>query len=59
MSISWIEKLLQAPIHDHRKFVIWRILAPYLINVRRLSDKESFDTIGQWLFKCNELETGF
>jgi hypothetical protein len=34
--------------------VVWRILAAYLINVRKLSDKESFDIIRQWLLKCNE-----
>jgi hypothetical protein len=28
---------------------------PYLINVRKLSYKETFDTIRQWLLKCNEL----
>jgi Primase X len=43
------------PISDYRKLVVWRILAPYLINVKKLSDKESFDTINQWLLKCNEL----
>jgi hypothetical protein len=31
-TISWIEKLLQTPIDDYRKFVVWRILSPYLIN---------------------------
>ena len=36
--ILWIEKLLRNPIPDHRKYVIWRILAPYLINIRKLSD---------------------
>jgi hypothetical protein len=53
--IFWIERLLNVSIHDHRKFVVWRILAPYLTNVRRLSYKESFGTIRQWLLKCNEL----
>jgi hypothetical protein len=40
----------------YRKCCIWRILAPYLINVKRLSFEESFDRINQWLYKCNELE---
>ena len=30
-TISWIEKLLQTQIDDHRKFVVWRILVPYPI----------------------------
>lgn len=29
--IWWIEKLLQTPIDDYRKFAIWRILSPLLI----------------------------
>jgi hypothetical protein len=35
--IPWIEKLLQTPIQDYRKFSGWRILSPYLMNVKRLS----------------------
>lgn len=54
-SILWIEKLLQLSIHEHRKFVVWRILAPYLTNIRKLSYEESFDTTMQWLVRCNEL----
>ena len=36
-TISWIEKLLETPLDDHRKFVVWRILSPYLINIRNCS----------------------
>jgi hypothetical protein len=36
--INWIEKLLQTPLADHRKYCIWRILSPYLLNKRRLSN---------------------
>jgi hypothetical protein len=32
-SIDWIERLLQTPLPEHRKYCIWRILAPYFINV--------------------------
>jgi hypothetical protein len=35
---------------------IWRILAPYLINVRNLSYKEAFDVISNWLDKCSKLK---
>ena len=31
--VQWIEKLLKTPIEDHRKFSLWRILVPYLVNV--------------------------
>jgi hypothetical protein len=53
--IGWIEKLLQIPIPDHRKYAIWRILAPYLINIRKMSESEAFRIIVEWLYKCNSL----
>jgi hypothetical protein len=55
-SILWIERLLQTPLPKFRKYCIWRILAPYLVNVKHLSFEESFDIIDKWLDKCNELE---
>jgi hypothetical protein len=54
-TIWWIEKLLQTPIDDDRKFVIWRILIPYLINIRMLAGEEANKTISSWLDKCNSL----
>jgi hypothetical protein len=44
------------PISDHRKYCIWRILGPYLINVKHLSVEESYNIIEKWLCKCNDLE---
>ena len=32
----WIEKLLQTPLDDYRKFVVWRILALYLITMENV-----------------------
>jgi hypothetical protein len=32
--ITWIEKLLLTPVGDGRKYCIWRIFAPYLVNVK-------------------------
>lgn len=54
--IGWIERLLQSPIADHRKYCMWRILAPYLVNARRLSDDEALSVVMTWLDKCNEVE---
>jgi len=34
-TIWWIEKLIQTPIDDYRKFAVWRILVPYLIDIRK------------------------
>ena len=54
-TIWWIEKRLQTPIDDYRKFAVWRILIPYLINIRRLSDDEANEMICSWLDKCRVL----
>ena len=54
-TISWIEKLLQTPIADHRKYAIWRILVPYLFNVRKLPDSEVISIVQVWLDKCNSV----
>jgi hypothetical protein len=35
-SIDWIEQLLQTPLPEHRKYCIWRIFTPYLINIKHL-----------------------
>jgi hypothetical protein len=47
---------LKTPIPDHRKYCIWRILAPYLINVKHLSFDDSYEKIYQWLDRCNKLK---
>ena len=54
--IHWIEKLLTMPIADYRKYCIWRILAPYLINIKKLEDEQAANTIKEWLQKCNSVK---
>jgi hypothetical protein len=56
-SIPWIEKLLQTPIVDNRKYVIWRILVPYLFNIKMLSETEASEIIQTWLNKCHVLRS--
>jgi hypothetical protein len=53
--VSWIERLLQTPLPDYRKYSIWRILAPYLLNIRKLTEQETTDIIKDWLNRCNQL----
>ncbi|MGC1931266.1 MAG: hypothetical protein WA667_20030, partial [Candidatus Nitrosopolaris sp.] len=53
--IQYIETLLQIPIPDHRKYALWRIIAPYLINVRKLSHEVATSIIRMWLNKCDKL----
>jgi hypothetical protein len=52
----WIENLLNKPIDANRYYCTWRILAPYLINVRGLSRQEALDIIQSWLDKCNSVK---
>jgi hypothetical protein len=56
-SIQWIDKLLQTPIEDYRKNAVSLILAPYLINIRKVPVTGSFSTIEGWLNKCASLRT--
>jgi hypothetical protein len=46
-SIDWIERLLQRPLADYRKYCLWRILAPYVINVKHLPSVYSYNKIYQ------------
>ncbi|MFL6399443.1 MAG: DNA primase noncatalytic subunit PriX [Nitrososphaeraceae archaeon] len=50
-----IEKLLETPIDDYRKNAVNLILAPYLINIKKLSYDAASDKINGWLTKCGEL----
>jgi hypothetical protein len=54
-SIYWIEQLIKTPIDDHRKYCIWRILTPYLLNIRKLSEQQCYDIIKEWLESCSKL----
>jgi hypothetical protein len=54
-SIHWIDSLLETPIEDHRKYSVWRIVAPYLINIRKLSHMEAFNIIRDWLNRCSKI----
>jgi hypothetical protein len=54
--IPWIETLLQIPISDHRKYALWRVLAPYLINIKKLSYEDALSVIRVWLDKCDKIK---
>ena len=53
MTIWWIEKILQTAIDNYRKFAVWYILVPYLINIRQLSGDGANNTIQRCLDKCH------
>jgi hypothetical protein len=54
-NISWIEKLLQMPIEDHRKYALWRIVFPYLFNIKNMSNSGVASIVRTWLDNCAEL----
>lgn len=51
--IDWIERLLHIPIEDYRKDCLWRIIGPYLLNVRKLSELEASKIMKVWLDECD------
>ena len=44
-TIQWIEKILQTAVEDYRKLVVWCILSPYFINIRKYSSEEAYNMI--------------
>lgn len=54
-TINWIEKLLDTPIDDYRKYLLKFILAPYFMNKREFSRSDTFDNISTWLNKCDSI----
>jgi hypothetical protein len=56
-TIKWLEKeILERSLSDHRKYIIWRILSPYLLNVKKLSKEEAYSVMKEWLDKCDKIE---
>lgn len=51
----WIEKVLATPIHDVRHRTVNLILAPYLVNVRGMSEDQAASVILEYIEKCKEL----
>jgi hypothetical protein len=54
---KWIEsKILANPFSDCRKIIVDLILAPYLINIKKIYYDESYLIIKEWLDKCNSIK---
>lgn len=53
--LEWIENPLQTPLADHRKYCLWLILGPYLLNVRKLKDEQASQVMEEWLQKCDKI----
>ncbi|MGC8676413.1 MAG: DNA primase noncatalytic subunit PriX [Candidatus Micrarchaeia archaeon] len=52
---EWIEKLLLTPIPDVRHRSVNLILAPYLVNVRKLDENTAANVIIEYIEKCKQL----
>ena len=51
----WIEILLDTPLGDYRKEAIRRIIAPYLMNIKKLTYDDAFNVIKNWLDSCDNI----
>ncbi len=49
---SWIEKLLTTPIPDVRHRTVNLILAPYMMNVRKLDEDAAVKVISEYIDRC-------
>ncbi len=50
--IQWIENLLTT----HRKYCLWSILGPYLLNVKSLLEDKATRIMEGWSIKCDNLK---
>jgi hypothetical protein len=50
--IDWVDRLLQNPLGEWRKYCITFILVPYFLNIKRMSDLDAEDKTMTWLEKC-------
>ncbi|MCL4379466.1 MAG: DNA primase noncatalytic subunit PriX [Candidatus Marsarchaeota archaeon] len=53
---AWIDKLLETPIPDVRHRVVNLVLAPYLINVRGMTEDDAFKAISSYIERCKALD---
>ncbi len=53
---AWIAKLLTTPIPDVRHRVVNLVLAPYLVNIRKMGVEEATKVITAYIERCKELE---
>jgi hypothetical protein len=52
---DYIQKLINKPLDDFRKFCIWRVFVPYFVNIKGLSGSGTFDQVKSWLDRCNSI----
>ena len=50
----YVETLLEHPVSDGRHRITWLILAPYLVNTKRLDDEEAIERIRRFVAAAGE-----
>ncbi len=53
--IVWVERLLEKPLGDFRKYCVTFVFTPYFVNIKHVSDLDAFDRIRTWLEKCRSV----
>jgi len=51
---SYVETLLKHPVSDGRHRLVWLVLAPYLVNIKRLEENEAVDKIRSFVSVAGE-----
>ena len=51
---AYVDELLKHPVSDGRHRLVWLVLAPYLVNVRKLEDEEAIDRIRAFVAVAGE-----
>jgi hypothetical protein len=52
VSYGWIESLLKRPLEDGRHRALWHVLAPYLVNVKKLAPDQAEFELRAYFVKC-------
>ncbi|HEY6283150.1 MAG TPA: DNA primase noncatalytic subunit PriX, partial [Nitrososphaerales archaeon] len=50
----YVEDLLQHPVSDGRHRLVWLVLAPYLVNVKKLDDEQAIEKIRAFVAAAGE-----
>ncbi len=51
---AYVEELLKHPVSDGRHRLVWLVLAPYLVNVKKLGDEEAIDRMRAFVSVAGE-----
>jgi hypothetical protein len=54
-SYRWIERILENPLPDLRHRTVNLILAPYLVNVKGMSEEDAANIITEFIEKCKQI----